>query len=195
MNRRTPPAIAAALIAGLTTGPAAAAAIAQPSPDTLALCAACHGEHGLPLDKSVPVIAGQQEGYLYLELRDYKLGNRRNELMQQVASGLDKPGMLALAAYFAAQPWPDLQQPRAPAAVSHRAEIMSGSAGCEGCHAAGFAGTSVTPRAAGQGTDYLRATMLAFKTGARANNPWMSALMKTYSDDDISALAAFLAGL
>ena len=174
---------------------ALASAHAQPAPDKLALCAACHGEKGVPVDKSVPVIAGQQEGYLYLELRDYKLGNRRNELMQQVAAGLEKPDMQALAAYFAAQPWPDLQQPRAPEAPAHRAEILAGSAACEGCHAVGFAGAGVTPRAAGQGSDYLRGTMLAFKSGARGNNPWMSALMKTYGDGDIEALAAYLAGL
>ncbi len=163
--------------------------------DKVALCATCHGEKGVPVDKSVPVIAGQMEGYLYLELRDFKLGNRHNDLMQSVASGLEKADMQALAAYFAAQPWPDLQQKRAPAAAAHRAEVIAGSAACEGCHAEGFAGTSVTPRLAGQGVDYLRGTMLAFKTGARANNPWMTALMKTYGDDDIDALAQFLAGL
>ena len=186
---------AIALVAVAAAFAAPVQAQAQPSPDRLALCAACHGEHGTPVDKSVPVIAGQQEGYLYLELRDYKLGNRRNELMQQVAGDLDKPTMQALAAYFAAQPWPDLRQPRAPADAAHRAETLSGSAACEGCHGVGFVGASVTPRTAGQGVDYLRATMLAFKADARANNPWMAALLKNYADADIDALARYLAGL
>ena len=35
--------------------------------------------------------------------------------------------------------------------------------------------------------------MDAFRDGARANNPWMTALLKTYSDQDIAAMAAFLA--
>ena len=48
---------------------------------------------------------------------------------------------------------------------------------------------------ADQGEAYLRTTMLAFKTGERANNPWMSALLKTYSDADIDAIAEYLAGL
>ena len=173
----------------------AVAAHAQPAPDKLALCAACHGDKGVPLDKSVPVIAGQQEGYLYLELRDYKQGNRRNDLMQQVAGDLSKPDMKALAAYFAAQPWPDLQQKRAPADAVHRAEVLAGSAACEGCHGSGFGGASVTPRTAGQGEDYLRGTMLAFRAGERGNNPWMAALLKNYADADIDALAKYLAGL
>lgn len=163
--------------------------------EKVALCAACHGEKGVPVDKSVPVIAGQMEGYLYLQLRDFKLGNRRSDVMQPVASTLEKADMQALAAYFAAQPWPDLQQSRAQPEAAHRAEVIAGSAACEGCHAQGFVGTGVTPRLAGQGTDYLRATMLAFRSGARANNPWMAALLKNDADGDIDALARFLAGL
>ena len=73
--------------------------------------------------------------------------------------------------------------------------MLAGSAACEGCHASGFKGTSVTPRTAGQSGVYLRATMLAFRSGARANNPWMAALLKNYTDADIDALAGFLAGL
>ncbi len=163
--------------------------------DKVALCTACHGEKGVPVVKSVPAIAGQMEGYLYLELRDFKLGNRHSDVMQPVAATLEKANMQALAHYFATQPWPDLQQTRAPKPIAHQAEVVAGAAGCEGCHGQGFMGASVTPRLAGQRADYLRATMLAFKTGARANNPWMSALLKTYSDQDIDALAQFLAGL
>ncbi len=168
---------------------------AQPAAGKLALCVACHGAKGVQVDRSVPVIAGQQEGYLYLELRDFKLGRRQSAIMQPVAGDLDKADILALSAYFAAQPWPDLQQKRAPKAEAHRAEVLAGSAACEGCHASGFTGASVTPRTAGQSEAYLRATMLAFRSGARANNPWMSALLKNYTDADIDALAGFLAGL
>lgn len=168
---------------------------AQPAPDKLALCGACHGTKGVPVDRSIPVIAGQQEGYLYLELRDFKLGNRRSEIMQPVAAGLEKADMQAMAAYFAAQPWPDLQQKRPPSAQAHQAEVLAGSAVCEACHAAGFMGAGVTPRMAGQSEAYLRGAMRAFRSGERANNPWMSALVKNYTDSDIDALAGFLAGL
>ena len=36
--------------------------------------------------------------------------------------------------------------------------------------------------------------MAAFRDGERSNNPWMAALLKTYSDADIDALAKYLAG-
>ena len=115
--------------------------------------------------------------------------------MQAIAADLSKTEMQELAAWFAAQPWPNLQQPSSSDEIARRSEAINGSAGCKGCHADGWLGNSAIPRAASQTYEYLRATMLAFKTGERANNPWMTALMKTYSDDDIDALAKYLAGL
>ncbi len=166
---------------------------AQPAPDKLAVCTACHGANGVPTDPSIPVIAGQQEGYLYVELRDFKLGNRRSEIMQPVAAGLEKAGMQALAAWFAAQPWPDLKQPSASVVQTHQAEVLIGSVVCESCHAAGFKGSGMIPRIAGQSAAYLRATMAAFRGGARANNPGMTAVLKNATNSDIEALAALLA--
>jgi cytochrome c553 len=172
-----------------------AAAHADPIDQKAALCAACHGAAGKPANPSIPVLWGQNEGYLYLELRDYKLGNRKNPAMNAVAGTLDKQAMKDLAAYFAGKDWPDLQQPSAAADVAHRAEGVSASAACKGCHLDQWQGDSATPRVAGQTAPYLRDTMANFRSGARANNPWMTALLKTYSDGDIDALATYLAGL
>ena len=116
-----------------------------------AVCAACHGADGVPANKSIPVIWGQNEGYLYLELRDYKTGNRKNVTMSGLVGGLDKPAMKALAAYFAAKPWPNLQQPSAAPPVATHVDSINNSAGCKGCHMENWQGDSVTPRLAGQG--------------------------------------------
>src|SRR5262249_14689366 len=98
------------------------------------LCVACHGENGVPRDKAGPVIAGQQEGYLYLQLRDYKRGDRKNDVMSPIAGALERSDMLALAEYFARQRWPDLRQPRAADAIVARAQRTNASVGCTGCH-------------------------------------------------------------
>jgi cytochrome c553 len=37
--------------------------------------------------------------------------------------------------------------------------------------------------------------MADFRSGARANNNWMVALLKSYTDSDIQALSKYLAGL
>src|SRR5437868_3618646 len=77
------------------------------------LCAACHGQAGIPQQKTTPVIWGQQLGYLYLQLRDYKSGARKNEQMSAVVATLERDDMMALAQYFSQKQWPNLQQPRA----------------------------------------------------------------------------------
>ena len=73
---------------------------ADPVPDKAKLCATCHGEQGIPINKTTPVIWGQNEGYLYLQLRDLKSGARKNDIMSPIAATLEKHDMLALAAYF-----------------------------------------------------------------------------------------------
>ncbi len=186
--------IAATLAMAAVAAIAAPAARADDIEETAAVCSACHGEAGVPVDKSIPAIWGQNEGYLYLQLRDFKVGNRKNVNMSEIAAGMEKPVMKALAAYFSAKPWPNLQEPSAPHDVAVHAENINNSAGCKGCHLENWQGDSVTPRVGGQGIQYLRETMAQFRSGERANNPWMAALLKTYTDADIDALARYLAG-
>ena len=177
--------------------PYAAAAQAPPDPieEKAQICSACHGEAGIPQETTTPVIWGQNEGYLYLQLRDYKSGARKNELMSPIAAALEKDDLLALAAYFTKLKWPNLQQPSAPAAVAKKAEAANASIGCKGCHLAHFQGDGTTARLAGQWQEYLQATMMAFRDESRGNNPGMSDLMDATAPDDIAALAQYLAGL
>jgi cytochrome c553 len=159
-----------------------------------ALCAACHGEKGIPADKAIPVIWGQNEGYIYVELRDFKRGNRKNDQMSPIASALSHDDMLAFAAYFSQKKWPDLGQSSAQKSQATTAVSVIGSVGCTSCHLEQFQGDGVTPRLAGQHRDYLLKTMTDFRSGARANNPGMSALLSGVSDNDLAALADYLSG-
>src|SRR6516165_1717731 len=61
------------------------------------VCAGCHGENGKPVDKTIPNIWGQRTGYLYIQLRDFKRGDRKGETMQPIASGFERSDMLAIA--------------------------------------------------------------------------------------------------
>jgi cytochrome c553 len=159
------------------------------------LCATCHGEKGVPINHTIPVIWGQNEGYLYLQLRDFKSGMRKNPLMDPIAAQLEKKDMLALAAYFTKKKWPDLEQPPAPADVAAKADAAAKSVGCRGCHLDHFQGDGTTARLAGQWQEYLHNQMLAFRDGSRGNNPGMSDLMKATPKDDLEALSQYLAGL
>ena len=173
----------------------AAAARAESIEDKAMVCSSCHGEAGIPQEKTTPVIWGQYQGYLYLQMRDYKRGDRKNDIMQSVVDGLERDDMLALADYFSKKPWPFLNQPAAPADVVAKAQSANGSVGCTGCHQASYLGEGTQPRLAGQLKEYMLQTMLDFRTGARGNNPGMSDLMKATSEDDIHAMADYLSGL
>jgi len=159
------------------------------------LCTACHGESGAPQQKTTPVLWGQQLGYLYLQLRDFKSGARKNDQMAAVAAGLERDDMMALAQYFSQKPWPALGQPRAAAAVAAQALRATTAVVCTSCHQEGYKGEGTQPRLAGQQKDYLAQTMLDFRSGKRGNNPGMSDLMKSISESDIAAIAEYLAGL
>lgn len=160
-----------------------------------AICSACHGANGIPISKDIPVIWGQHAGYIFVELHDFQTGARKNEQMAPIVKDLTRGDMLALGEYFEAKPWPDLNQPRAPADVTTDAQGIAASGQCPQCHLGGYLGASTTPRLAGQSIDYLRHTMLDFHTGTRGNNPWMAALLRTYTDADLNALALYLGGL
>ena len=184
-----------ALLGTLLLVSGAAAARAESIEDKAMVCSSCHGEAGIPQEKTTPVIWGQYQGYLYLQMRDHKRGDRKNDIMQSVVDGLERDDMLALADYFSKKPWPFLNQPAAPADVVAKAQSANGSVGCTGCHQASYLGEGTQPRLAGQLKEYMLQTMLDFRTGARGNNPGMSDLMKATSEDDIHAMADYLSGL
>jgi cytochrome c553 len=172
-----------------------APALAQSIEEKAQICSACHGDNGVPQDKATPVIAGQHQGYLYLQLRDYKSGTRANEQMASIAGALERADMMALAEYFSKQPWPNLHQPRASAEETAVARRANASIGCTGCHLGEYQGDGTQPRLAGQSRDYLARSMEDFRTRARANNPGMTDLMRAASEAELPALADYLAGL
>jgi cytochrome c553 len=157
------------------------------------LCASCHGQNGLPADRTVPIISGQLSSYIRTQLRDYRSGDRDSEIMSSIAEGLSERQIVEIADYFGAARWPresPTTPPLAPAAV----------AACEACHNRDLEGTTdgpsgSAPRLAGQSSPYLLAAMTAFAAGERANNRQMSTLMQSLSPEDRKAIADYLADL
>jgi cytochrome c553 len=183
------------ILAVVGTVALAPCAPAQTIEEKAQICDACHGENGIPQQKTMPVIWGQQQGYLYLQLRDYKSGARKNDIMSPLAQSLERDDMMAMALYFSQKPWPDLQQPPASADVAKRSVAANVSIGCTGCHQGEYQGAGTQPRLAGQTREYLQQSMLDFRTRARGNNPGMTDLMLATPVEDIDALAQYMAGL
>jgi cytochrome c553 len=157
------------------------------------MCAACHGEKGIPADpKTVPIIWGQQQSYLVKQLHDYRSGDRDNPIMSPIAKGLAQEDLRKIAAHFAAKTWPEAQPTgRQVASVSP----PNGIAQCQPCHQPNFEGGPPAPRLAGLSYDYLVATMRAFATDERTNNGDMPKFMQALSDSDRDAMARYLSAL
>jgi cytochrome c553 len=186
--------VSTAAIGTLLALAAGAAACAQDLAARAALCDACHGEQGIPADPTMPVIWGQHQAYLFRQIGEFKLGNRRNEAMLSLIQDMPEAEMAALADYFSQKPWPKLNQPRASEAESKRAQAAIVTGQCVACHGILGLGDGTNPRIAGQSRGYILKTLQEFQSKARGNNPWMSDILGPLHPDDLVALAALMAG-
>lgn len=72
--------------------------------ERLAACQACHGAAGISAAADIPNLAGQKSAYLLMQLQAFHKGERKNDLMQAIASQLSEADMQALAAFWSSQP-------------------------------------------------------------------------------------------
>ena len=64
-------------------------------------CTVCHGASGISAAPNTPNLAGQPEPYLEEQLRKYRDGSRRHEIMTLIAKPLSDAEIADLAAWFA----------------------------------------------------------------------------------------------
>jgi len=84
--------------------PLASAQEKIPTENFHAQCIGCHGIPGyktaFPLVYHVPMIAGQQPGYIISALKAYKNGDRSHPSMRGIAASLTDEDMKSLAEYY-----------------------------------------------------------------------------------------------
>lgn len=73
------------------------------APEKAQLCLACHGDDGMGVDPSYPVLAGQHASYLERALKDYRSGARKNPIMGGFAGGLSDSDIEQLAQWYASK--------------------------------------------------------------------------------------------
>jgi cytochrome c553 len=167
----------------------------------LPACASCHGAGGNSTINTNPKLAGQIDTYIHKQLVDFTTPSRNQPVMTTYAKMLSDDEKKNIAAWLATQ------QPKQGAARNkdtlelgrkiYRGGIADrGVAACASCHGATGAGLPAQyPRLAGQHQDYTVTQLQAFKTGARSNSPQMATLAKRLSDDEMKAVADYIAGL
>lgn len=165
------------------------------------VCAACHTNDGSRGSAANPILQGQHPDYLVKQLIDFKDGKRENPIMRAMAAPLSEADMKNVAAFYASkQAKPGFAKNKDLVALAekvYRGGVAERSVpACSGCHGPSGAGIpSQYPRLAGQHADYIEAQLTAFRSGARHNNPVMTAVAAKLNDREIKALADYVAGL
>jgi len=157
-------------------------------------CLACH-RAGNPA-AAVPLLAGQNEGYLRNQLRAFRESHREGFPMPAFAVDLDDATINAYAATLTALPWePALAEGDAGADHAAGAKALERH-DCASCHGAAFLGVGDIPRLAGQNREYLARQLRDFAREGRYHPPvGTGARMHHLEEDEAEQIASFLAGL
>jgi cytochrome c553 len=173
-------------------------------------CAMCHGEKGVSIGRTWPHLAGQQAGYTYKMMLDYRDEKRYDVetagIMVKLAQKMTEQDMADVAAFYASQPLP--KGTPAKLATKEQADnvemLMLRGDGkrmippCLSCHGTkAEGGKTDMPALAGQRPEYFRKTMQEYKSGQRHNDIYarMRYIAQALSEDEINAMAQYLAGM
>ena len=167
----------------------------------IAACSSCHGDKGNSTISANPKLAGQHEAYLAKQLANFQTPERNNPVMTAFAKQLTEAEMRNIAAYLSAQ-----TQKRGAAKdkniVALGQKIYRGGIAeknipaCAGCHSPNGAGIPAQfPRLAGQHQDYTIAQLSGFRAKTRKNSTQMEVIAKNMSEEEVKAVADYVAGL
>jgi cytochrome c553 len=169
------------------------------------VCAACHGLDGISAMGRFPKLAGQRQEYIVKQVRDFRDGHRGNDGGQMAATAADvsDDDLVRSAAYFAGLPAPPPDAPPATHAADWRrgealyrdGDAASGIARCSSCHDDAEPRRPQAPLLKAQHAAYIAKQLRDWRAGARNNDTSqaMPAIAAKLSEQDIAALAAFLA--
>lgn len=172
-------------------------------------CMACHGIKGARPVLSYPMLAGQNEKYLFNQLKDIKGGKRVGSMdeatghpfiqgMLDIMQLVDENDLKNVSAYLASLPpgKPKAADPAPDAALLAAGEKAFNGLGCKACHGKeGLKPTAKTyPFIAGLNAEYLARQMTDMRDQVRVGgqSKLMFGTIKKASDEDIAAMSAWL---
>jgi cytochrome c553 len=169
------------------------------------ICVACHGADGngiTPHNPDFPKLAGKQPEYLLKQLKDFKAGKRKNDIMAGMVASLSPDDMSNLALHFAAQ--------KNKPGVVNNPELLDfgkkfytdgnpdqGVPACAGCHSPDGSGTSAYPHLAGQYAGYVYQQLKRFASGERDNDRGlvMQSLSMRMTEQEMKAVSEYVTSL
>jgi len=187
---------------------------------------ACHGVdgNGSNTDLQYPKLAGQKASYLHAQLRAFKSGTQKSDIMSGPAAAITDAQIVELARYFSEQTVrPDPVKDEQLAAVGARIfneQVRGAPPPCAACHGGGgglgfrhggrmggggmggmtgghmgmMGNTASVPNLNGQHAAYTLQQLDAFGSGARPATV-MGQVAKAVGPQDRRAVAEYIAGL
>jgi cytochrome c553 len=195
--------VSVSILLAMAVGSAQAAGDAEAGKTKSATCLACHGVDGNSANAVWPKLAGQHPSYIKKQLREFKGGVRKNDLMSPMAMPLSEQDMDDLAAYFSSQ----TQTPGSAAAdqvelgetLYRGGNAATDVAACMACHGPSGMGNPAAdfPRISGQHAAYLEKMLKDFRSGERSNDnaKMMRNVVARMTDKEIAAVAQYVQGL
>lgn len=164
-----------------------------PLEEQVQVCGSCHGADGNSPQPGTPSLAGQPALTITNQMIYFRERLRQSELMTPMARGLSDAEIQALAAWYADQPL-EVPDEEADAELMSRGRALAQQHRCASCHRSDFSGHEQMPRLANQREDYLIQAMQAYREHSRGGpDTTMIEVMRDISDDEIQALAHYLA--
>ena len=172
-------------------------------------CAACHGIDGNSISTDWPKLSGQNQRYLYEQLKYFRDGSRMNALMMSVTpylQTLTDEDLKDIAAFYSkynstvGQAKNDKEMLELGTQLYRFGNIKKQIPACTSCHAVYGQGNSLAgyPAVAGQQIGYLTSTLKAYRSKERnagESSLVMQSIASNLTDNEIDALANYMHGL
>lgn len=173
-------------------------------------CQECHGADGNGQGPSngaagkFAKLAGQYPDYITKQIREFRSGVRKYELMQIMAKSIDDQDAADIAAYFASLPKMHGEGTGATEIASNlfnQGDSTRNIPACITCHGAKGKGIDapqqVIPVIGGQEWRYLEKQLQDWRSGERHNSDAnvMNTIAKQLTDAEILALTDYISGL
>jgi cytochrome c553 len=187
-----------ARIAEVTSSPEKLAVIMREGRDRTVLCRYCHGENGIAIQREglkriVPNLAGQNPVYIIDQFQRFGDGRRKDFMMGGLANNFTEEDMIKIAIFFS-QLKPVTAGGGKPELRAKGKDIFK--AVCHKCHGEDGRGKEGYAMIAGQRADYVDQMLHTFRDNReRRVNPWMTDVAVSMSDEDIDAVASYVANL
>jgi cytochrome c553 len=166
------------------------------------ICIACHGLDGNgtePTNPEFPRLAAVQGEYLLKQLKEFKNGKRKSDIMSGIVASLSEADMTNLAVHYSAQKHkpntvrnPELVEPGKK--FYNEGSPDNGVPACSGCHLQDASGTDKYPHLAAQHAAYTLQQLKRFASSERENDRGlvMQSLTLRMSEAEMKAVAEYI---